>query len=130
MAAQIPIVDYLVLADPPHLRAHVCTHCGAGYFDRRNACSRCGKTEFTAKALSNAGRLKAYTQIHRAARSVPVPFISAVVALDGGGVVKANLIGAELDDIAPDLPVTMTTFIAGVDDDGTEAVAFGYEVAK
>lgn len=130
MAAQIPIVDYLVLEDPPHLRAVLCEHCGATYFDRRNACAHCGKTQFTTRALSNTGRLRAYTQVHRAARNVPVPFISAIIDLDGGGVVKANLRGAELSDIKPGLPVTMTTFVAGVDDDGTEAVGFGYEVAK
>lgn len=127
---QIPVVDYLVLGDTPHLQAKVCTRCEAKYFDRRNACARCGAAEFTVKALPNTGRLRAYTQVYRAAGSVPVPFISAVVELDDGAVVKANLRGAELDDIVAGLPVRLTTFVAGVDDDGTEAVAFGYEVNK
>jgi hypothetical protein len=28
------------------------------------------------------------------------------------------------------MPVAMTTFVAGADDDGTEAVAFGYSPAQ
>ena len=130
MSAQIPVVDYLVLGDAPHLQARVCTGCGARYFDRRNACGHCGAREFTIKALPNTGRLRAYTQVHRAAGSVPVPFISAVVELDDGAVVKANLRDAELSDIESGLRVRLTTFPAGVDDDGTEAIAFGYEVNK
>ena len=29
MAKQVPIVDYLVLGDQPHLEAHECEECGA-----------------------------------------------------------------------------------------------------
>ena len=46
MAGEIPLVDYLVLGDEPHLRASECTACGARFFDRRNACASCGGTEF------------------------------------------------------------------------------------
>ena len=46
MTKQIPLVDYLVLGDPPHLVAHECTTCGARYFGRRNACASCFGTEF------------------------------------------------------------------------------------
>ncbi|AII10915.1 Zn-ribbon domain-containing OB-fold protein [Rhodococcus opacus] len=129
MPGQIPVVDYLVLDDAPHLEANVCFTCSAAFFDRRNACAKCGGTGFTSKALANTGVVRAYTQVHRAASSVPVPYISAIIDLEGGGVVKANLIGIELDAITPQLPVRLSPFVAGVDDDGTEAIAFGY-VAK
>jgi uncharacterized protein len=36
---QMPVVDYLVLGDEPHLEANACTSCGALFFDRRNACA-------------------------------------------------------------------------------------------
>ena len=39
MAEQVPLVDYLVLGDDPHLVANECTACGARFFDRRNACA-------------------------------------------------------------------------------------------
>lgn len=127
MPQQIPVVDYLVLSEPPHLEAHTCTACDALYFDRRNACARCGGTDFGKKALSNSGRLRAYTIVHRAAPSVPAPYTSVVVDLDGGGAVKANLLDTtEPEAIEPNLPVELATYVAGVDDDGVEAVAFGY----
>ncbi|MBH0119552.1 OB-fold domain-containing protein [Rhodococcus sp. CX] len=130
MPGRIPVVDYLVLADPPYLQAHTCVGCNALFFDRRNACAHCGAREFTSKALANSGRVRAYTQVHRAAPSVPVPYISVIVDLDGGGVVKANLLDTDLDDITSGLVVRLTTFVAGVDDDGTEAIAFGYVPVK
>ena len=46
MSDQIPLVDYLVLGDEPHLVANECTSCGARFFDRRNACAACFGTDF------------------------------------------------------------------------------------
>jgi uncharacterized OB-fold protein len=123
MAKQVPVVDYLQLGDPPALRARECSACGALYFDRRNACAKCFATEFGTRELRNEGRLRAFTFVSRVKR----PYVSAIVDLDGGGVVKANLLGVkDPADITPGLPVVLDTFVAGTDDDGTEAVAFGY----
>jgi uncharacterized protein len=130
MGSQVPIVDYLVLDDgAPHLVAHACKECGALYFDRRNACAKCGKREFGSKTLGDKGTVKAFTIVTRAAPTVKVPYVSAIVGLEGGGVVKANVVNVEPDPehVQLNMPVRMTTFVAGVDDDGTEAVAFGFE---
>jgi uncharacterized OB-fold protein len=130
MAAQIPIVDYLVLegSGEAHLVAKTCTSCGATYFDRRNACANCGKREFGTKQLSNTGVVRAFSIVQRAAPGVPAPFASAVIDLDGGGKVKANIVGIDPtpDNIKLGMPVALTTYVAGTDDNGTEAVAFGY----
>jgi uncharacterized OB-fold protein len=130
-ARQIPVVDYLVLEGEPHLEANACTACGAVFFDRRNACARCGKLEFTREALATTGTLRSFTIVHRAAPKVPVPYVSSVVELDGGGVVKANLVdaGAEPDKIDLGMRVRLTTFVCGRDEEGTEAVAFGFTPA-
>ena len=132
MGSQVPIVDYLVLDDgAPYLTANVCEECGALYLDRRNACAKCGKTAFGKRQLAGTGTLKAFTIVHRAAPTVPVPYVSAVVHLDGGGAVHANIVNVqpEPDQVRLNMPVRMTTFTAGVDEDGTEAVAFGFEPA-
>ena len=130
-AGQIPVVDYLVLGAEPHLEANACTACGAVFFDRRNACAQCGKTEFTRKPLGTTGTLRSFTIIHRAAPNVPVPYVSSVVELDGGGVVKANLMdaGTEPDKIDLGMRVRLTTFVCGRDEEGTEAVAFAFAPA-
>lgn len=125
---RIPVVDYLVLDGEPHLEGNACTACEAIFFDRRNACARCGKTEFTRKPLGSTGVLRSYTIIQRAAPGVPVPYVSGVIELDGGGYVKANVVdaGADPEKIELGMKLKMTTFPCGVDADGTEAVAFGF----
>jgi uncharacterized OB-fold protein len=126
MTNSIPAVDYLVLGEDPHLVAHECRRCSALYFDRRNACAKCFATEFGTRRLANEGIVRAYTVVERGAKSGP--FTSAVVGLAGGGVVKANLVGVtKADPIQPETKVRLVIFDVGVDDDGTTAVAFGYQ---
>jgi len=127
--ATIPLVDYLVLdGDEAHLEANECTSCGAVYLDRRNACARCGARDFGRRLLADDGEVRSFSIIHRAAPGVPAPFVSAVVDLSDGHRVKANLVGVEPapENVRLGMPVTLTTFVAGTDDNGTEAVAFGY----
>jgi uncharacterized OB-fold protein len=133
MGKQIAIVDYLVLDDGGgHLEAWEAVDSGALYFDRRNADAKGGGTEFRRKRLGSTGKVRSFTIVHRAVPGVATPYVSAIVDLDGGGVVKTNLL-----NVAPDpevvqlgMPVKLTTFVAGTDDDGTEAVAFGFEPAS
>jgi uncharacterized OB-fold protein len=128
---RIPVVDYLVLEGEPHLVARACTSCGALFLDRRNACARCGKLDFEPKALATTGTLRSFTVVHRAAPNVPVPYVSSVVELDGGGVVKGNIVDAGSDEEKFELgmAVRLTTFPCGVDEEGTEAIAFGFTPA-
>src|SRR3989442_8580853 len=126
MGKQIPLVDYLVLDDgAPHLVANTCTECGALYFDRRVACAKCGQQSFGKKKLGTEGTVRAFTIVHRAAPGIPAPYISAIVDLEGGGVVKSNLLEIEPnpDNVKLGMPVRLTTSVIGTDDNGTEAVA-------
>ena len=63
---------------------------------------------------------------------IPVPYTSVLVDLDGGGTVKANLVNTPPDPehVKLGMAVRMTTFTAGTDDDGTEAIAFAFEPAS
>ena len=129
---QVPAVDYLVLDDgPPHLVGQRCTGCGATYLERRSACGACGGTGFAAMPLADRGRIESFTVVHRGAPKRTGPFVSIVVRLDDGTYVKANLLHVDPDPDAVDhgIPVELRTFIAGTDEDGTEAVAFGYAYA-
>ena len=132
MGKQVPIVEYLALdGDGPVLVAQVCDGCGARYFGRRNACAQCAGRVFHAEALGTTGVVRSFAIVHQAAPNVPVPYVSAVVDLDGGGDVKANVVSVEPDpaSVSLGMQVRLTTFVAGTDDDGTEAVAFGFEPA-
>jgi uncharacterized OB-fold protein len=130
-ARRIPVVDYLVLDDTPHLVANACTSCAALFFDRRNACAHCGKRDFERRALQTTGVLRSFSIVHRAAPNVAVPYVSSVVELDGGGFVKANMIdaGSDPEKFEFGMRVRLVTFGCGRDEEGTEAVAFGFSPA-
>ncbi len=129
--ARIPLVDYLVLEDPPHLVAHECTSCGARFFDRRNACASCFSTEFRSAELPTEGALLSFTIVSFAAPGVPVPFVAGVIDLDGT-TVRGNVVNTEPDTehVTLGMKVQLTTFSIGSDDNGVEAVAFGFEPAS
>ena len=132
MANQIPIVDYLVLDDgDPHLVANECDKCGAIFYDHRNACGKCANRTFKKRTLGTTGVVRSFAIVHAAAPGVPVPYVSAVVDLDGGGDVKANVVNIEPDPakVSLGMKVKMTTFVGGTDDEGTEAIVFGFEPA-
>ncbi len=128
MAKQIPLVDYLVLGDRPHLVAHECTSCGARYFDRRNACASCGLTEFAPVDIATEGEVRAFTIVAFAAPGIPTPFVAAMVDC-GGTSVRANLINVPPDPehVSLGMRVRLATEVVGTDDEGTEAIGFGFE---
>jgi len=131
MTRQIPYVGYLSLGGDPHLVASECGACRALFFDRRNACASCGGRNFATRRLANSGALRAFTIVHRASPGVPVPYVSGIVDLDGGGVVKANIVGIDPEpgNLTLGMRLTLTTFAVATDAAGTEAIAFGYEPA-
>ena len=126
--ATVPIVDYLVLGDDPHLVANECVSCGARFFDRRNACASCSATEFRTADIATTGELKAFTIVAFAAPGVPVPFVAGVVDCDGTSV-RANVVNVDPDPehVKLGMKLRLTTDVVGTDDDGTEAIGFGFE---
>jgi uncharacterized OB-fold protein len=128
VAGQIPLVDYLVLSDDPHLIAHECLGCGARYFDRRNACAGCGGTEFATVRVPTEGEVRAFTIVSLAAPGIPVPFVASVIDCDGT-TVRANLVNVEPspEHVKLGMKVRLTTVPVGTDSSGTEAIGFGFE---
>ena len=127
---QVPLVDYLVLGDRPHLVANQCTSCGARFFDRRNACASCFNTSFDKVDIATEGVVRAFTIVTLAAPGVPVPFVAAVVDCDGTSA-RANLINVDPDPatVSLGMKVRLATYSLGTDDNGTEAIGFGFEPA-
>ena len=127
---QVPLVDYLVLGDSPHLTANECTKCGARYFDRRNACASCFATDFKKVAIVNEGIVRSFTIVTFAAPGVPVPFVAAIIDC-GGTSVRANLINVDAtpEAVTLGMKVKLATYSLGLDDNGVEAIGFGFEPA-
>jgi len=106
----LPVVDYLKLPEngDPFLEGHKCSKCGAIFLGERKVCSSCfSRGSLEAVKLNNTGKLYSYSIVFRSFPGIDVPYISAIVDLDGGGTVKGNLIDVEPDPekIKFDMPV-------------------------
>jgi len=128
MPSQVPLVEYLELGDAPHLVANECTECGARFFDRRNACASCFATSFKKVPVDTTGELRAFTIVSFAAPVIPTPFVAGVIDC-GGTSVRANVINCPPDPehVKVGMKVRLATQSIGTDDDGTEAIGFGFE---
>jgi uncharacterized protein len=129
-AAQVPIVDYLVLDPEPHLVAQECTSCSARFFGSRVACANCFATDFRAVDMPTTGEVAAFTIVAYAPPGVEAPFVAAIVDCDGTWV-RANLVEVEPDPakISLGMKVALTTYPLGADTAGTEAIGFGFAPA-
>ena len=73
-----------------------CDICEAIFLDQRSTCPSCfSRNQLNHTKLSNTGTLYSYSIVHRSFPGVDVPYISAIVDMDGGGTVKGNLINIE-----------------------------------
>jgi uncharacterized OB-fold protein len=98
--ALLPVVPFLKIPDggDPYLEGHKCKACGAVFLGERTVCSSCAeRDQLEPVKLSNQGELYVYSIVHRSFPGIEVPYVSAVVDLEGGGTVKGNLINVEPD---------------------------------
>ena len=106
----LPVVEYLKLPEDgdPYLEGHKCGDCNSIFLGEREVCSNCtARGKIGPVKLSNKGKLYSYSITFRSFPGIDVPYISAIVDLDGGGTVKCNLIDCEPDPekIEFDMPV-------------------------
>lgn len=95
-----PVVSFLKIPDDgdPYLEGHKCKECNAVFLGERSVCSSCSARDALAPVkLSNQGELYVFSIVYRSFPGIDVPYVSAVVDLDGGGTVKGNLINVEID---------------------------------
>ena len=96
----LPAVSHLKIPEDgdPYLEGSRCGSCGATFLGTRDNCSKCGaRGKMQTVRLSNRGELYSYSIVHRSFPGIDVPYVSAIVDLEGGGTVKGNLIDVEPD---------------------------------
>jgi uncharacterized OB-fold protein len=88
----------------------------------------CFANDFKPVDIATEGELKAFTIVAFAAPGVPVPFVAGVFDCDGTSV-RGNVINTEPDPehVKLGMKVKLATYVVGTDDDGTEAIGFGFE---
>ena len=129
----LPIVSFLKIPPKgdPYLEGLECGKCRAVFLGERSTCARCGaRDSLSPKQLANTGTLYVYTIVHRSFPGVPVPYVSAIVDLDGGGTVKGNLVGIEPDPgkIPMGMPVEVVYRIAPTKDrEGNEYLTYTFQ---
>jgi uncharacterized OB-fold protein len=118
----------------PYLAGAKCRNCGEVYVGEREVCGKCfARGKMDPVKLADRGKLYNFTVVHRNFPGVPVPFISAIVDLDGGGTLKGNLLGVEPDPakIKFDMPVKVVIRDAGrKDKEGNSYLAYFFEPAN
>ena len=109
-AKPLPAVEFLKIPEDgePYLEGYKCSACGAILLAERPACPKCtARGTLQATRLSNKGKLYAFSVVYRSFPGIDVPYVSAIVDLEGGGTVKGNLVDVDPDPakIAFDMPV-------------------------
>lgn len=106
----LPVVPFLKIPDggDPYLEGSRCKQCSAVFLGERDSCSSCGaRDDLESIQLANTGELYVYSIVHRSFPGIEVPYVSAIVDLEGGGTVKGNLINIdpEPEKISMGMPV-------------------------
>ena len=136
VAKPLPAVPFLKIPDEgePYLEGARCEACGETFLGQRMVCAACGaRDRMKTVRLAETGKLYNYTVVHRNFPGVAVPFISAIVDLDGGGTLKGNLIDfpPSPEAIKYDMPVKVVFKDAGrKDKDGASYLAYFFTPAN
>ena len=129
----LPVVPFLKIPDQgdPYLEGQQCKSCSAIFLGERATCSNCGKSDgFDAKTLSNQGELYVFSIVHRSFPGIEVPYVSAIVDLEGGGTVKGNLINVDPnpEKVKMGMPVETIFKIAPAKDaEGNEYLTYYFQ---
>ena len=135
-AKPLPVTPFLKIPESgePYLEGCKCGHCGEVFIGQRLVCANCGtRNQMKTVKLANKGKLYNFTIVHRNFPGVPVPFISAIVDLDGGGCIKGNLVDMvpSAEAIKFDMPVNVVFRDAGrKDKDGNSYLSYFFTPAN
>lgn len=135
-AAPRPVTPFVKIPETgePYLQGCKCQSCGEVQLGERTICPKCGvRDQMKSMRLANTGKLYNFTVVYRNFPGVPVPFVSAIVDLDGGGTLKGNLIDIEPDPekLTFDMPVRVVFGDAGrKDKEGNSYLAYFFTPAK
>ena len=104
-----------------------CKGCNSIFLEDRSSCGKCFARDcFVELKLANTGKLYSYSIVHRSFPGVDVPYVSAIVDLDGGGTVKGNLVDVDPQNISFDMKVKIIfkDALGRKDKDGNSYISF------
>ena len=109
----------------------VCNQCGIKLFPPRDVCPECSKPAYEPFTFSGNGRVYSYSTIYQppAGYEEFVPYTVALVELDEGPLVSAQLTDIEQEEIEIGMPVEMVT--RKLREEGEDGlIVYGYKFRK
>lgn len=110
------------------LKAEVCDACGKAIFPPRDVCPHCAEQRQTWTTLSGRGEVYSYTTMHNAPAGFEefAPYTVALVKLDEGPMVTAQLTDVDAREVFIGMPVEMVT--RKLSQEGEEGqILYGYK---
>jgi uncharacterized OB-fold protein len=108
-----------------------CNTCGAKLFPPRDVCPECSKPAYEPYTFSGNGKVYSYSTVYQAPAGYEefVPYTVALVELDEGPLVTAQLTDVEQDEIEIGMPVEMVT--RKLREEGEDGlIVYGYKFRK
>lgn len=115
----------------PWIEGYRCGACGAVMPVATMACRACAnRTPPLAYRSAETGTLYSWSVVHRSYPGIAVPFVSAIVDLEGGLSFKGTLKGVDASALKAGMPVRLVFDDAGgaVDGDGNPYIGFHFVV--
>lgn len=111
------------------LVGEVCPHCEAKIFPPRDICPDCGQEAKTLYNFSGKGEVYSYTTVYEppAGYEDNVPYTVALVKLEEGPMVTAQLTDIDNEAVEIGLPVEMVTRRLRSDGDERGMLVYGYK---
>jgi len=132
-----PIVPFLRLpetypAEEGYLWGVQCKACGAKFLGARTACGSCGSTgPFEEKQFGGQGQIYVFSVVHQTVPGLEAPYVAAIIDLDDGVTVRANVYGLDASKPGPDCfckKDPTTTEKVRLDREGNDIVAAKFRV--
>ena len=111
------------------LTGEVCPHCEVKIFPPRDVCPSCGGEAKTVFQFSGKGEVYSYTTIYEAPSGydTSAPYTVALVKLDEGPIVTAQLTDVDNAAVEIGMPVEMVTRRLRSDGDERGVLIYGYK---
>ncbi len=91
------------------LEGQCCSSCDTVQFPARARCGSCGGDELASHRLSGRGTVYSFTEMAQAPDGFAPPYLMALVRLEEGILLAAQLTDVDPRDIEIDMPVEMVT---------------------
>ncbi len=111
------------------LTGEVCPHCQAKLFPPRDICPECGQDAKTGHTFSGRGEVYSFTTIYDppAGYEPNAPYTVALVRLEEGPIITAQLTDLGAEPVEIGMPVEMVTRRLRSDGDDRGMLVYGYK---